>query len=498
MKSVYFVRILASVLLFFNSAIALGQASAKPNIVLIYTDDQAWYTIHALGNKEIQTPNMDRLAKMGRAFLNAYNMGAWHGAVCVASRSMMMTGRTLWNVKQLEDDKRLNDVISQTWAKLMEKAGYSTFMTGKWHISMDPHKVFQVATDIRPGMAAYATPPGAKLPGYVSNKNLNIPGYNRPQRPADDTWSPYDISFGGLWAGGTHWSVRYKQESIALIKQAQKQGKPFFLYLASNAPHDPRQSPKEYIDQYPLNRISIPKSFLPEYPYKDGMGNGPSLRDEALAPFPRTQLAIKTHTQEYYAAITFLDKQIGEILDALEATGQMGNTYIFFTADHGLAMGRHGLMGKQSLFEHSMKPPLIIAGPGIPKNTTCYIPVYLQDIMATSLELAGIPKPDYVEFRSFLKQAKGTSTQKIHEAIYGGYMNLQRAVRVGNYKLIVYPEINKMLLFNLEKDPEEMQDLAASKDHRPVLSKLYNELIKQQKQLNDPLQLASLDHFIEK
>jgi len=472
----------------------LAKAQSKPNIVFIYTDDQAYYTIHALGNKEIETPNLDRLARMGKSFTNAYNMGAWHGAVCVASRSMIITGRTIWNVKKLEH--KLPSFSEATWPKMMERAGYETYMTGKWHINMEPTKVFQHVTNVTPGMLPYGTPENAKLPGFVSNKNFNTPGYNRPKSANDDTWSPSDERFGGYWENGTHQSVVFKKNSISHIEAAAKQEKPFFLYLASNAPHDPRQSPKEYVDKYPLNGISMPKSWLPENPYKDSIGNDASLRDEALAPFPRTELAIKTHLQEYYAAVTFLDKQIGEVLDALEATGKMNNTYIFFTSDHGLALGRHGFMGKQTLFEHSMKPPLIVAGPGIAPNTISEMPVYLQDIMATSLELANAEKLNAVEFQSFLNVAKGTSGKRIHEAIYGGYMNLQRSVRVGDHKLILFPKINKILLFDLKKDPEEMHNLADDKKYKSTAKQLFTALLKEQKKLNDPLDITNMAELL--
>jgi len=464
----------------------------KPNIVLIYTDDQAYYTINALGNKEIETPNMDRLAAMGRSFSNAYNMGAWHGAVCVASRSMLISGRSVWNAKKTEEEWERNEFSKLTWGELMQKGGYETYMTGKWHVSLDPQRVFQHISNIRPGMPQYIKPADAILPGFVSNKNLNVPGYNRPLNEKDHTWSPSNPIYGGYWQGGIHWSVLFKENAIAHIKAASDQDKPFFLYLASNAPHDPRQSPQEYIDKYPLSQISLPKSWLPQNPYRDSIGSSASLRDEALAPFPRTELAIKTHIQEYYAAITYLDKQIGEILDALEASGKMDNTYIFFTADHGLAMGRHGFMGKQTLFEHSMKPPLIAVGPGIPKNTKSDIPVYLQDIMATSLELAGIKKPDYIEFKSFLDLARGKSTKPLHESIYGAYMDLQRSVRKDEYKLIVFPKYHKILLFDLKKDPEEMHDLSGVEKYKPISKQLFQELLKQQKLLNDPLDIKAL------
>ena len=107
------------------------------------------------------------------------------------------------------------------------------------------------------------------------------------------------------------------------------------MYVAFNAPHDPRQSPKEYVDRYPLDSISVPKSFMPKYPYAETMGAGETLRDERLAPFPRTEYAVKVNRQEYYAITSHLDDQLKDILDALEKKGLKENTYIFFTSDHG-------------------------------------------------------------------------------------------------------------------------------------------------------------------
>ena len=185
------------------------------------------------------------------------------------------------------------------------------------------------------------------------------------------------------------------------------------MYLSFNAPHDPRQSPKSFLDQYPIESIPLPKNWLPEYPYKDEIGNPKTLRDEALAPFPRTPYAIKTHIKEYYAIITHLDQQIGEILAALKKSGKDKNTYIFFTGDHGLSVGRHGLLGKQNMFDHSIRVPLLVVGPDIPKKQKIEHEVYLQDIMATSLELAKIDQPDEIEFNSLLELARGINKDKI-------------------------------------------------------------------------------------
>jgi len=445
-------------------------AGEKPNILFLFADDQSYETIHALGNSEIQTPNLDRLVRSGTAFTHAYNMGAWHGAVCVASRTSINTGRSVWRCRDLEPT--LNEEVAQGrfWAQYLQQAGYETYFTGKWHIQADATKVFQHTKHIRPGMPK-DTPEG----------------YLRPTPGEPDVWQPWDKQFGGFWEGGTHWSEVLAEDAEAYLAQATRQPDPFFMYLAFNAPHDPRQSPKEFVDRYPADRLEVPRNFLPEYPYMEEIGCGKTLRDERLAPWPRTPEAVQLHRQEYYALITHLDVQIGKILSALQATGKADNTYIFFTADHGLAVGHHGLMGKQNMYEHSMRPPLIVVGPGVPKNQRIGTPVYLQDIMPTSLEIAGVEIPEQVEFRSLLPLIRGERSEQ-YEAIYGAYReDQQRMVLKDGKKLIYYPKINRYRLYDLQADPGEQIDLIGNPRFSQNVAELKKELRKLQNQMDDPL-----------
>ena len=471
----------------------------KPNIVFIFADDMTYSAINALGNHEIQTPNLDRLVTNGTTFTNAYNMGAWNGAICAASRAMLLSGRSVWNVNEFRKNWSKNKELDKTWSKLMEHAGYDTYMTGKWHIDAKADSVFQNVVHTRPGMPGDAWEHSEQVAKFKAIEGTDTDpatlmpvGYNRPLSEQDTTWSPTDTKFGGFWEGGKHWSEVLKDDALGFIEKAEQKNNPFFMYLAFNAPHDPRQAPQEYIDKYPLENISLPESWLPEYPYKDDMGCGPNLRDEALAPFPRTEYATKVHIQEYYSIITHLDAQIGEILDRLEATGKMDNTYIIFTADHGLAIGKHGLIGKQSQFDHSIRAPFMITGPSIPQNKKVTEDIYLQDAMATSLELANIEKPEYVFFNSILDLATGKQTKSNYDAIYNGYINLQRMIRKDGFKLIIYPKIKKVLLFDLANDPEEMTNLAENEQYKTKVKTLFNDLVQLQKDMNDPLDLTSI------
>lgn len=505
MKLQCFTKILGIIfLLGFQVSVASTQkkVSQKPNIIFLFADDQSYGTIHALGNQEVITPNLDRLVEEGVTFTHAYNMGAWHGAVCLASRTMLNTGRFVWHSNKLQKKLKEPETVSQFWGNVMKRAGYDTYMSGKWHVHVPVEKVFQNVAHERPGMPIDKwnfREMNPKFQALKEGKSTSkspeefLPaGYGRPKNEKDKSWSPSDRSKGGYWEGGKHWSEVLKDDAISFINSASKKSNPFFMYLAFNAPHDPRQSPQRFVDMYPLENISLPETFMPEYPYKDQIGCGRGLRDEELAPFPRTPYAVKTHRQEYYAIITHLDEQIGKILDALDQSGQRDNTYIFYTADHGLACGNHGLMGKQNMYDHSMRAPLIVIGPDLPKDKKVDMDVYIQDIMPSSLEVAGIEKPGYVEFSSFMNLAKGKQKKGTYPAIYGCYKNEQRMIRKDGFKLIVYPGAKKVRLYNLKKDPLEMNDLSNKSSSQKKITELFAQLIELQKDLDDQLDLTAV------
>lgn len=462
-------------LLIFGSLAWAGFARAqdeakKPNLLFIFADDQCFRTINSLNNDEVETPNLDRLAKRSMTFTRAYNMGSWSGAVCVASRTMLNTGKQIWranktNLKELEKE-------GQLWSQLIGAAGYDTYFSGKWHVAADTSKIFTVARNVRPGMP-----------------NQTPEGYNRPIDGEPDPWDPSDPKFEGFWKGGKHWSEVLGDDAVEYLGMAAKEDAPFFMYLAFNAPHDPRQSPKEFVDKYPLEKISMPVNFFPEYQWKEEMKSGKGLRDEKLAPFPRTENAVKVNRQEYYAIITHLDVQVGRMLDALEATGKADNTWIFYSADHGLAVGEHGLMGKQNMFEHSVRVPLMVSGPGVTPGATNAAPVYLQDIMATTIELSGADRPEHIEFQSLTPHLKGAGTER--DAIYGAYLDAQRMVTVGKDKLILYPKAPVALLYDVEKDPFETKDLAGNPEQLPVMKKLFKRLLELQADLEDEVDLRA-------
>jgi arylsulfatase A-like enzyme len=459
---------------------ACGRRQEPPNILFVFADDQCYNTIRELGNKEVFTPTLDELARQGTVFSTAYNMGGWHGAICVASRTMFSTGRFLWHAHALENKLDTLAAAGKLWSKEMERLGYDTYMTGKWHVNIPPPEIFKTVGSVRGGM-----------PGAVPEM------YDRPLDENDWEWTPWDTAYGGFWEGGTHWSEVVANETMEFLDQAAQSESPFFMYVAFNAPHDPRQSPKEYVDLYPLENISVPDNFLPEYPYKDAIGCSATLRDEKLGPFPRTEYAVKVHRQEYFAIISHMDAQIGRILDHLEKTGQAENTYIFFSADHGLSVGQHGLMGKQNMYDHSLRPPMIVVGPRVPKGQRKDMAVYLQDIMATSIDYAGGKVPDWVEFNSLKPFLEGEDSLSNYPAVYGAYMDLQRMIRQDDYKLIVYPKAGVIKLFDLINDPQEIHDLSKSAHNRERIISMFGKLEDLQEEMGDTLNLRDFVYLQE-
>jgi len=190
--------------------------------------------------------------------------------------------------------------------------------------------------------------------------------------------------------------------------------------------------------------------------------------------------------------ITQLDSQVGRILDAIETSGQSEDTIIIYTADHGLAMGSHGLLGKQNLYEHSMGSPLIISGPGVPKNRQTNAFTYILDLHKTILGLSDTPVTediDGVDLRPLFDNPGGET----RDSVFLAFQDKMRAVRDKRYKLHVYPNINHTLLFDLEKDPNEMYDLADSPLYADKVAELTKLMKRWQKTVGDPSPLSAPD-----
>jgi arylsulfatase A-like enzyme len=259
---------------------------------------------------------------------------------------------------------------------------------------------------------------------------------------------------------------------------------PFFIYVSFLAPHDPRTMPQEFHDMYDPDKIKLPPNYAGGHPFNNGHLKG---RDESLIDWPRNPKAVRRHIAEYYGMISHLDAQLGRVYDALDAAGVADDTIILFAADNGLAVGQHGLMGKQNLYDHSVRVPLIVSGPGIPKGEQRDAFVYLLDIFPTLCELSGTEIPASVEGKSMVPLIQDPA-RKNRETLYFAFRGFQRGVRDEQYKLVEYVvqgEHNMTQLFDLVNDPWEMNNLAEDPAYADVLSQLRAEMIRYSHEWND-------------
>jgi len=262
----------------------------------------------------------------------------------------------------------------------------------------------------------------------------------------------------------------------------QTEAKPFFCYLPFDAPHDPHIVPDDFPVHYDPAKIPLPANFLPQHPWDNGEM---IIRDEKLLPWPRTSEKVRAYLADYYCYISYLDAQIGRVLDALATSPHATNTIVVFSADSGVACGSHGLVGKQNLYElDSIRVPLVISGPGIPSGKRTDAMCYLFDVLPTLGKVCDVNPPSASDGLEFTRTFKDP-TQPARSQLLFAYKNFQRAVRDDRWKLIRYPLVNKTQLFDLESDPFEITNLAEEPKHAAKVAELMAILARKQKEFGD-------------
>jgi arylsulfatase A-like enzyme len=266
-------------------------------------------------------------------------------------------------------------------------------------------------------------------------------------------------------------------DAAAEFVKQQDATAPFLAYVSFLAPHDPRTMPRRFLELYDPAAIPLPPNVRPEHAFDNGDLRG---RDELLAAFPRRPEEIRRHLAEYYAMISHLDARIGDLLATLDARGLRENTIVVLAGDNGLALGQHGLMGKQSLYEHSVRVPLVFAGPGVPAGQRTDAMAYLLDIFPTLCELTGVAAPASVEGRS-LGPVLRDPAARVRDMLYLAYCGLHRGVRDARHKLVEYVVNGRRSmtqLFDLQADPWEQCNLAPDPAHAVEVARLRAELLR--------------------
>lgn len=436
--------------------LAVGAAAAeRPNILFIISDDQSPLDLKAYNPESpLETPHIDRLAREGMVFDGAYHMGSFSGAVCTPSRHMIMSGRTLWHLPISPDANQKGlcppNLEQQTLAAVFNRAGYATMRTCKV---------------------------GNSYPAANNQFTVRHDATKRGGTPES----------GSAWHGDRVLDYLRQREST-------EETDPFLIYFGFSHPHDERDGTPELLAKYgAVNHRNpdsppaantkaprLPPNYLPEHPFPHGH---PELRDEVAVGGVwrrRDEQTIRNELGRAFACGENIDVQIGRVLDQLEAMGELENTYIIYTADHGMAIGRHGLQGKQNLYQHTWRVPMIVKGPDIQPASRAEGNVYLLDVLATLCDLAGIAPPESNEGRSFkpVLESKQTNIRDVLYGVYnGGTKPGMRCIKQGDWKMIQYDvldgKVRETQLFNLSENPLELLEehadpqVVAVTDHVP-------------------------------
>lgn len=456
-------------------------AEKRPNFLFILVDDQSPFDLKLYNPQStLETPNIDKLAAQGMVFDGAYHMGSFSGAVCMPSRHMIMSGRTVWHLPPAPWGSKTSppQLEQNTMPAVFNRAGYATMRTCKQGNSYEAaNKLFTVRHD--------------------ASKR------------------------GGTDESGSTWHGDQVMNYLG-DREAAKDTKPFLIYYGFSHPHDTRDGRPELLAKYgavnhtdesnppSLHTLQppLPLNYLKAHPFDMTHAD---VRDEVAVSGVwkrRDEASIRNEIGRQYACSENIDIQIGRVLKQLEADGELDNTYIFYTADHGMSIGRHGLMGKQNLYQHTWRVPFIVKGPGIKAGTRVEGNIYLLDILATLCDLAGVAAPKSNEGTSFKPVLMGEKPA-IRDVLYGAYAGGSkpgmRCVKQGDWKLIRYeaPDrgVNETQLFNLAENPDEflkehgkpgelLINLAGDPKHAEKLKEMQALLLSEMRRVDDPFRFS--------
>jgi len=431
--------------------------TSRPNIVLIIADDWAHMDLGSAGHPLLKTPNLDRLASQGVRLKKAFTPNP----ICTPSRAALLTGQDCWTNGCYFFGMPIRPK-SKHFAQLLSVSGYETFYTGKWHNDGLPSQ-----RGFTSGKYIGGGGPGAD--GHFKPNVRNLGGGNKRQIERFD-------------------SELFTDAAVEFLDSQQPDSKPFLLLVSFMTPHDPWTPPGKYATMYEPQAIELPPNFMPR-PMNNSKAfkyytdwHGTNLRDEKqMVPFPRTPEGVRDVRSRYYGTITHDDEQIGRILRKLDEKQLDENTLVIFLADHGISLGAHGISGKQTMYEEGIRLPLIMRYPKLKRSSSENSNlVSLIDIFPTICDVAGIAVPASVEGKSLLDLYQG----QLHwdrEHIFASFVSPTkhrlnvRCIRTARYKLVHHLTTDEFELYDLEKDPYELENLAG----RNKFDKLQKQLMTQ-------------------
>lgn len=434
---------------------AIANDKSRPNILFIIADDMAHADLSCAGHPLLKTPNLDRIAKKGVRFTHAFTPNP----ICTPSRAALLTGQDCWTNGCYFFGMKINPK-SPHFAKLLSDAGYETFYSGKWHNDDWPaHRGFTSGSCIIRGGCPVSRG-GHEKPVIHDNDGKNK---TQIEKFSSTLISDHAMKKLDAWKPGE---------------------KPLLMVVSYAAPHDPWTPPGKYAAMYPKEKIPLPPNFMPRPKFRwFTEWHGTKLRDEALMPFPRTPEGVRDVRSRYFGMVTQMDYQIGRVLDKLEEKKMAQNTMIIFVADHGISLGSHGFSGKQTMYEEGIRLPMLVYHPQLKRagKTNANL-VSLIDLLPTMCAAAKVTIPDSVEGQSLLGFYQGDNS-KARTEIYSAFHSperhrmVSRMVRESRYKLIHNRLTDEEELYDLEKDPRELKNLATDKAHVEARDRLRKKLL---------------------
>ncbi|HCJ77118.1 MAG TPA: sulfatase [Roseburia sp.] len=446
----------------------------QKNTLIIFSDQHNARVTGCYGNKIVKTPNIDRLARRGTLFENAYTSNP----ICVPARASFATGEYSSTHGYWDNCHAFAGEIP-SWGSRLKEAGVTVTTIGKLHYKDASEKTF----------------PGQRIPMNVTNGLGDPLTAIRTLKGIKSNVSINQIKIAGE---GEADYVKYDRciaDAAAeyLRTEAQKEKNPWCLYVGFTTPHNPYLVPEEYIKQYePYSQFAVAKEWHDDtnlHPVMREFRNKKRLNEGLVTDFE-----IQKTIAAYYGMVSFLDDMIGRVLNTLDEAGLTDDTRVIYLDDHGDCAGSHGLFFKSNMFEESVRIPFIMAGPDIPQGKRIKEPISIVDVYPTLLDFYGLPETEReknlpgISLRQVIQEKTKKERCIYSEYFSVGYEHSVFMLRMKNYKLVYFAGNSQCQLFDLEKDPKEQNDLGNRKEFADIVEQLKRKLY----QIVNPEQLDEL------
>ena len=533
-------KILPIFALLLLSSVAWSQTTtspdpSRPNIVFIMSDDHAYQAISAYSNRLIETPNIDRIAKMGMLFTNA----TVTNSICAPSRATILTGKHSHLNGKIDNDFPF-DTTNVTFPQLFQEAGYQTAMFGKLHFGNAPKGFDQYK--ILPGQGSYYNPDfitknegTIRVEGYVTDiiTDMTLDWLKEERNPTDPfllfylhkaphrEWLPAERHLeeftqrtfpepATLFDDYSGRGRAAKEAEMNLLKHMNWSGDSKIypavmreLGIPGTSNWDTLAFSREVGRLTPAQLANWTRSY--DQVNADLKESYPSMDDKE-----KMQWRYQRYMQDYLGTIRAVDENVGRVLDYLEANKLMDNTLIVYTSDQGFYLGEHGWYDKRFVYDESFKTPLLVAWPGkiAPKSTSSTM-VQNLDYAQTFLEAAGIPAPADMQGESLLPLLTGNSESWTRDAVYYHYyeypavhmVKRHYAIVTEQYKLVhYYYDVDEWELIDRIKDPQELRNVYDDPSYAPVVTELHRKLEALRKQYGDSAEISQgyLDAYLDR